>query len=129
VGPVFCFSGAPFGEFHHARVLIVAGRSCNRLCLLAALDLAPIVCRGIAASAVSERQEEQIWLAVLGIPSSAAFCHPDKAKSFSLTNGRRNEARRNPIFHEIELGHRQAAVIVTAMVRELDCYPINDLAR
>jgi hypothetical protein len=109
----------------HGTLVFCSARSIGyRLGFLDCFDLAPIVRGriGAAAAAMGERQEEPVWLPVIGVPATTAL-HADKAKRFRFTDGRRNGVVVHPIRHEIMLGDRQVAVVVAAVVSVLDLDP------
>jgi hypothetical protein len=59
-------------------------------------------------------------LAVFGISSTTALCHPDEAESLGLANGGSNGVVVNSICLEILERHWQLAVIIPAVVRQFD---------
>ena len=92
--------------------------------LLDRLDLAPLMrwrARPTAA-AVSEREEEPVRLAVIGVAAAAAL-HAYEAKCLRLTDGWRDGVVVHAVVHEVLLRDRQVAVFAAAMTGVLDLDP------
>jgi len=76
----------------------------------------PFVRRFRSALAHHARQTEQVRQAKLASAGSAPLRHLDKAERFKLTDRRSYRVAMNPVFHELLVGDRQLAIIVTAVV-------------
>jgi hypothetical protein len=133
VVPVSVFSDPPatVTERDCGSALGVPRCRCDGLGFLSRRDLAPVVRWrfGAAIPADCERQEEVVRLPALGIAAPAASGDAYEAQRLGFPNCRCHQTRGNPIADEVLLGDRQSAVVVPAVVGELDLDPRNDLVR
>jgi hypothetical protein len=124
----FCFCDPLLRELNRSRVFVGAGSLRDGFRLLHRFDLAPRIRGRISAAvpATGERQKELVRLSMFGIAPAAAFRDFDEAECLRLPDRRRNQTRRDAVFHEIQLGHRQAAIVIASMATQLDLDPGND---
>src|SRR5262249_37071942 len=123
------FSCCPaLGESNCIRVLVCARGAGDGLSLFDCLDLAPVMRRGIytTIASVRECQEEQTWLAILGIPPTTALCNADEAQRLCLAGRRCDLVMRDTVIDEILLRDRQPAIVVAAVVRVFDLESVDD---
>jgi hypothetical protein len=101
----FCFFDPLLRELNRSRVFVGAGNFRDGFRLLHRFDLAPRIRGRISAAvpATGERQKELVRLSTFGIAPAAAFRDFNEAECLRFPNRRRNQARRDAVFHEIQL--------------------------
>jgi hypothetical protein len=88
------------------------------------VELLPFVGRRVLGRA--ERQAEQIGLAPISIAGAAWFGDFHKTERDDFANGRPDSVAVDAVSHEVVIGHRQSAVVGTAMIGEFDLDAVQD---
>jgi hypothetical protein len=101
---------------------------CHHSRLFQGLDLSPIVCRRALAAVPVMRESQSIVarLAALGVTAAPALRHLNESQSDRFPDSRGNRVAMDPVFDEILVGHRKLAIVVAAVVRQLDFDAGND---
>ena len=88
------------------------------------------MCRRISAAvaALCERQQELVGLPEIGVAATASL-HADETKGFGFTDGWGYAVVMYAIIDKVLLGDWQVAVVIAAVVGELDLDPRDDPVR